>query len=173
MNANTGRKIAFSEAILKKRVAELGKQITEDYRDKELVLVGVIKGAVFFLCDLARTVDLPVKIDLISIGIPKDSTGKPGVQITRDLDHNIAGKHVLIIEDIIRSGLTTAYIIKHIENRGAASINLCTLLLCEEEKLINLPVKYTGFIIGKTRFIGYGLDVDEIGRNLPYIEEIT
>lgn len=173
MNDKTDRKVAYSEAVLKKRVADLGTRIAEDYRGKELVLVGILKGAVVFLCDLAREIDLPVTLDMISIGVPKESVGKAGgIQITRDLDTDITNKHVLIIEDVIRSGLTTGFIINHIECKGAASIQVCTLLLSEEEKLIKLPIKYAGFLIGKTRLIGYGLDVNELGRNLPQIEEI-
>jgi hypoxanthine phosphoribosyltransferase len=168
------RKIAFSEEDLKKRIGELGEQIAKDYAGMELVLIGVLKGSMFFLCDLSRAIDLPIQIDVISIGIYPNSTGRTGaVRITKDLDFDIAGKHVLVIEDIIRSGLTTGYLMQNLEAKGAASIKICTLLLSPEEQLINIPVAYVGFEVNKIRLLGYGLDVDEKGRNLPYIAEIT
>lgn len=168
------KRIAFSEEALKQRIAALGKQITSDYAGKDLLLIGVLKGSLFFLCDLARVIDLPIQIDLISIGIYPNSTGRTGaVRITKDLDFDITDKHVLIVEDIIRSGLTTGYLMQNLEARGAASIKICTLLLSPEEQLISIPVAYVGFEVNKTRLLGYGLDVDEKGRNLPYIAEIT
>jgi len=167
-------KRVYSEEDLRQRVSELGKQITADYDGRELILIGVLKGSLFFLSDLARAINLPLQIDLISIGFYPNSTGRTGaVRLTKDLDSDIAGKHVLIIEDIIRSGLTTGYLLQNLETRGAASIKICTLLLSPEEQLINIPVEYVGFEVSKARFLGYGLDVDEKGRNLPYIAEIT
>lgn len=174
MDLSNTKKVVFSEEALKNRVNVLGHQITDDYSGKEIILVGVLKGAIFFLCDLARAINLPVQIDLISIGAHSNIPGKKGVmQITKDLDYDIAGKHVLIIEDIIRSGLTTGFVIQILQKREPASIKLCTLLLCQEEQLINLPIAYVGFEIPKARLKGYGLDVDENGRNTPYIEEIV
>ncbi len=174
MENNAPRKIVFSEETLKERVCALGKEITNDYAGKELILVGVLKGSVFFLCDLSRAIDLPMQIDFISIGVLPNASGRTGiVQITKDLEYDIAGKHVLVIEDIIRSGLTTGYIMQNFENRGAASLKICTLLHCPEEQLINMPIPYVGFEISKARLLGYGLDVDEKGRNIPYIEQIT
>lgn len=168
------KKIAYSEEDLRQRISELGKQLTADYSGLDLILVGVLKGSLFFLTDLARAIDLPLQIDLISIGVYPNSTGRTGVvRLTKDLDSDIAGKHVLIIEDIIRSGLTTGYLLQSLETRGAASIKICTLLLSPEEQLINIPVAYVGFEVSKVRLLGYGLDVDEKGRNLPFIAEIT
>ena len=170
---NLPQDIVFSKEDLAKRIQALGKQITIDYEGKELILVGVLKGAVFFLCDLAREIDLPLQIDFFSIGVQANSTGGAGiVQVTRELDCDIAGKHVLVIEDIIRSGLTTGYIMQNLQSRGAASLKLCTLLQCPEEQLISMPIAYVGFEISKTRLLGYGLDVDEKGRNIPYIKQI-
>ncbi len=115
--------IVYSEADIKKRVAELGKQITADYAGRDLILVGVLKGSLFFLTDLARAIGLPLQLDMISVGIYPNTTGRTGVvRLTKDLDFDIAGKHVLIIEDIIRSGLTTGYLLQNLETRGAASI---------------------------------------------------
>ena len=167
------RRVAFSEETLRERVRTLGKQITADYAGRDLVLVGVLKGSLFFLSDLARAIDLPLQLDLISIGIYSNATGRTGVvRITKDLDYDIAGKHVLIVEDIIRSGLTTGYLLQNLETRGAASIKICTLLIDPEEQLINIPVTYSGFEITNAWLLGYGLDVDEKGRNLPYIAEV-
>lgn len=167
-------KIAYSEEDLKRRISELGKQITADYEGKDLILVGVLKGSLFFLTDLARAINQPLQIDLISIGIYANSTGRTGVvRLTKDLDSDIAGKHVLLIEDIIRSGLTTGYLLQNLETRGAESIKICTLLLSPDEQLISIPVEYVGFEVSKARLVGYGLDVDEKGRNLPFVAEIT
>jgi hypoxanthine phosphoribosyltransferase len=160
----------FSEEEIKDRVRALGEQIASDYAGRELILVGVLKGAVFFLCDLARAIDLPIQIDFISIGVHPGRTGV--VQIIKDLDYDISGKHILVIEDIIRSGLTTGCIMQNLEGRGAASLKICTLLQCPEEQLIHMPIAYVGFKISRTRLLGYGLDVNEKGRNIPYIEKI-
>lgn len=167
------KRILLSEEDIKKRISELGKQITEDYKDRELVLVGVMKGSMFFLTDLSRAIDLSIVIDFVSFGIYSNSTRKTGVvRINKDLDYDISGKHVLVIEDIIRSGLTTGYLMQNLDTRGAASLNICTMLLSPDEQLIKLPVAYTGFEVGKNRLIGYGLDSEEKFRNLPYIAEI-
>lgn len=167
------KNIVFSEEDLKKRIAALGRQITIDYAGEELLLVGVSKGSLFFLTDLARVIDLPLQLDMISIGIYPNATGRTGVvRLTKDLDCDITGRHVLIIEDIIRSGLTTGYLLQNLETRGAASIKVCTLLLSPAEQLITIPVRYIGFEVTKARLLGYGLDVEERGRNLPFIAEI-
>lgn len=167
------KRIAFSEEDLASRIAELGKEITKDYMGKELILVGVLKGSLYFLSDLSREIDLPIQIDLISIGIYPNSTGRTGaVRITKDLDYDITGKHVLLIEDIIRSGLTTGYLMQNLETRGAASIKVCTLLINPDEQLISIPIEYRGFEVSNIKLIGYGLDINEKGRNLPSIAEV-
>ena len=166
-------RIAFPEDKIHARIAELGKQITEDYAGKDLILIGVLKGSLYFLADLSRAIDLPVQIDFISIGMYPNSTGQTGVvRITKDLDYDIFGKHVLVIEDIMRSGLTTGYLMQNLEARGAASIQICTLLINPDQQLINIPVAYSGFEVSETRLVGYGMDVDEKGRNIPYIAEL-
>jgi len=168
------KNILYSEDDMKRRIEELGRQITEDYAGKDLILVGVLKGSLFFMTDLARAIRLPLQLDLISVGVYPNTTGRTGVvRVTKDLDFDIDGKHVLIIEDIIRSGLTTGYLLQNLETRGAASIGICTLLLSPGEQLISIPVQYVGFEVSRTRLLGYGLDVDEKGRNLPFIVEIN
>lgn len=167
------KRIAINQEELNKRICALGKQITEDYAGKDLILVGVLKGALYFLCDLSRAIDLPLQIDLISVGV-LNSTGQTGVvRILKDLDYDIAGKHVLVIEDIIRSELTLGYLLQNLKTRGASDIKICTLLYSPAEQLLNIPIEYVGFEISKEeRLIGYGLDVNEKGRNLPYIAKI-
>ena len=125
------------------------------------------------MADLSREIGLPLVIDMISVGIFPNSTSRTGaVRLTKDLDNDIAGKHVLIVEDIIRSGLTTGYLLQNLETRGAADIGICTLLYSPEELLIGIPISYSGFEVSKERLLGYGMDVDERGRNLPFIAEI-
>lgn len=167
-------KIIISSDELRERVLALGKQISEDYAGKELILVGVLKGAIYFLTDLSQAIDLPLQIDLISIGVFSNSTGKSGVvRIVKDLDYDISGKHVIVVEDVVRSGLTSGYLLQNLETRGAASIKLCALLYSPEEFLLNFPIAYYGFEITKaTWLVGYGLDIEEKGRNLPFIAKM-
>ena len=165
--------IVYSEDKIKTRVLELGKQITEDYKDKELVVIGVIRGSLYFLSDLTRAIDLPVKIDMVGFSNIPDTTSKTGiVRIIKDVDIDITNKHVLVVEDVIRTGLTTAYIIQNLEMKKPADITLCTMLLNPDRLLMTIPVKYYGFEINDLWLAGYGLDHDEIGRNLPYIAQI-
>jgi hypoxanthine phosphoribosyltransferase len=165
--------VIYSEETIKARVTELGKQITKDYEGKELIVIGVIKGSLFFLSDLTRAIDLPVKVDLIGFSNIPDTTSKTGiVRITKDIDIDITDKHVLVVEDVIRTGLTTAYIIQNLEMKKPKEITLCSMLLNPDRLLMTIPVKYYGFEINDQWLAGYGLDHDEIGRNLPYIAQI-
>ncbi|HWR31367.1 MAG TPA: hypoxanthine phosphoribosyltransferase [Negativicutes bacterium] len=168
------KRVIVSEEKLKQRILELGKRISEDYAGKELVLVGVLKGSIYFLTDLSIAIDLPLQIDLMSIGVFSNSTGKTGVvRITKDMDYDITGRHVIVVQDIIRSGLTSGYLLQNFETRGAASIKLCSLLYSPEEFILNFPITYYGFEVSKASWlVGYGLDIEEKGRNLPYIAEI-
>lgn len=168
------KKIVFTEGQISARVRQLGEQITEDYKDKELVIIGVVKGSLYFLSDLTRCVDLPIKVDLIGFGNIPDTTSQTGVvRITKDIDIDIKDKHVIIVEDVIRTGLTTAYLSNSLEKKGPKSITLCTMLLNPNRLLMTIPVKYAGFEIDDSWLIGYGLDRHEIGRNLPYIAELN
>ena len=167
------RKVYDEEAIAK-RVKELGAQITEDFKGEELIVVGVIKGSVYFFSDLTRAIDLPIKIDMIGFGNIPDTTSKTGVvKITKDIDVDISGKHVLVVEDVIRTGLTTAYLIQNLESKQPADITLATMLLNPDRLLMTIPVKYYGFEISDSWLLGYGLDAKEVGRNLPYIAELA
>ena len=165
--------IVYDEETIKARVKELGAQITKDYQDKDLVVVGVMRGAVYFLTDLTRYIDLPIKIDMIGFSDIPDTTSKTGiVRISKDVDIDITDKHVLVVEDIIRTGLTTAYIIQNLEMKKPADITLCTMLLNPNRLLMTIPVKYYGFEIEDQWLAGYGLDHEETGRNLPFIAQI-
>ncbi|MBO4747617.1 MAG: hypoxanthine phosphoribosyltransferase [Clostridiales bacterium] len=167
------KKILFDNTQILARVDELGKQINKDYAGKELVILGVLKGSLFFFTDLARAIDIPLQLDMIAIGNIPDMTKSTGiVRITKDVDVNITGKHVIVIEDIIRTGLTTAYLLQTLEARKPASIEVCTLLYNPERQLIDLPVKYYGFEVDRSWLIGYGMDSGEYGRNLPFIAEL-
>lgn len=166
-------RIQFSSERINKRVHDLGQAISHDYAGKELILISVLKGSLYFFADLTRAIDLPVQLDFISIGTYPTSTNQKGiVRITKDLDLEITGKHVILVEDIIRTGLTTGYLVQTLQTRMPASINVCTLLYNPSEQLINVSVAYSGFEITKMRLVGYGMDIQEQGRNLPYIAEI-
>ena len=168
------KKVVFTREEIEARVKELGEQITRDYQGKELVVVGVVKGSLYFLSDLTRYIDLPVKVDLIGFGNIPDTTSRTGVvKITKDIDIDIKDKYVLIVEDVIRTGLTTAYIKSELEKKGPKEIALSTMLLNPNRLLMTIPVKYAGFEIDDSWLIGYGLDRHEIGRNLPYIAELN
>ncbi len=169
----TGR-VVFSAKEIARRVRELGAQISRDFAGQDLILVSVLKGSMYFFADLSRAIDLPIALDFITIGTYPHATSRQGiVRITRDLDLEITGKPVLVVEDIIRTGLTTAYLVQTLEARQPARIQVCTLLLCPDQQMINVPIAYCGFEISSTRLIGYGMDIQERGRNLPYIAEIA
>ncbi|MBN1892129.1 MAG: hypoxanthine phosphoribosyltransferase [Clostridiales bacterium] len=167
------RQVIYSQEALKQKAAELGHRISEDYRGKELVLVAVLKGSMYFFADLTREIDIPIGVDMISIGNIPDTTSQTGiVRITKDLDLDITGKHVLVIEDIIRTGLTTAYLIQSLEARKPIDVKVCTLLFNPDRMLINVPVAYYGFEVSRSWLVGYGMDINEKWRNLPYIGEL-
>ena len=155
---------------LRAKVAELGGQISADYEGKDLVLVGVLKGAVFFLADLARSLTIPCSIDFMAVtsyGSATDSSGV--VRILKDLDHPIEGRHVLIVEDIIDSGLTLTYLLKNLRNRKPASIEICALLTKPERRRITIDCRYVGFEIPNVFVVGYGLDFAERFRTLDHV----
>jgi hypoxanthine phosphoribosyltransferase len=155
---------------LQERIHELGEEITADYAGRELLLVGVLKGAVFFMADLMRSIDVPCEIDFMAISSYGASTDSSGVvRILKDLDINIEGRHVLVIEDIIDSGLTLSYLVRNLESRDPASLAVCALLTKPDRREIEVDVKYTGFEIPNKFVIGYGLDFAERYRNLPYV----
>jgi hypoxanthine phosphoribosyltransferase len=162
--------VLVEEGALRARVAELGQEISRFYAGRDLLLVGVLKGAVFFMADLMRHITVPCEIDFMAIssyGAGTDSSGV--VRILKDLDINIEGRHVLVIEDIIDSGLTLSYLMRNLESRAPASLAVCALLTKPERREIDVDVRYIGFEIPNRFVIGYGLDFAERYRNLPYV----
>jgi hypoxanthine phosphoribosyltransferase len=163
--------VLFSEEQIAERVQALGRQIADDYRDKgNLLLIGVLRGVAVFFGDMMRAIDLPLEIDFMSISSYGSSTRSSGVvRILKDLDENITGRHVLILEDIIDTGLTLSYLVRLLQERRPASLEICTLLDKPSRRLIEVPVKYTGFSIPDQFVVGYGLDYDQKFRNLPFV----
>jgi hypoxanthine phosphoribosyltransferase len=163
-------KTLIDERTLRNRVAELGGEISVDYAGKDLLLVGVLKGAVFFMADLMRHLTIPCEVDFMAISSYGDSTDSSGVvRILKDLDINIEGRDVLVVEDIIDSGLTLSYLMRTLEARQPNSLQICALLTKPARREIDVPVRYTGFEIPNEFVIGYGLDYGERYRNLPYV----
>lgn len=162
--------ILITREQLAARVAELGAQITEDYRGRELVIIGILKGAVVFLSDLIREIDLPISIDFMAISSYGSATKSSGVvRIMKDLDRDIVERHVLVVEDIIDTGLTMSFLKNNLLSRGAASIRVCALLDKPERRLVRLSSDYTGFLVPDAFVVGYGLDYDQRYRNLPEV----
>ena len=162
--------ILISADELQGRIRELGREITEDYAGRDLLLVGVLKGAVFFMADLMRHLKVPCEIDFMAISSYGASTDSSGVvRILKDLDINIEGRHVLVVEDIIDSGLTLSYLVRNLESREPESLEVCALLTKTARREIDVEVRYVGFEIPNKFVIGYGLDFAERYRNLPYV----
>lgn len=162
--------ILIDEEPLQVRIDELGREISADYEGRDLLLVGVLKGAIFFLADLMRRLTVPCEIDFMAISSYGDGTDSSGVvRILKDLDASIAGRDVLVVEDIIDSGLTLSYLMRSLTAREPASLEVCALLTKPERREIEIPVRYVGFDIPNKFVIGYGLDYAERYRNLPYI----
>ena len=155
---------------LQRRVSELGEEITRDYAGKDLLMICVLKGAVFFLSDLMRRVDLACEVDFMAVASYGDATESSGVvRILKDLDAPIEGRDVLIVEDIVDSGLTLEYLLRNLEQRGPTSLEVCALLTKPARRKTQIQAKYVGFEIPNRFVIGYGLDHAERHRNLPYV----
>ncbi len=162
--------VLITEEAIRNRVGELGGQIVADYEGKELILVGVLKGALMFIVDLARAIDLPLEIDFMAISSYGKSTASSGVvRIVKDLDTNIEGRHVLIVEDIVDTGLTLKYIREVLETRNPASLRICALLDKKKQRKADVRLDYLGFEIADQFVVGYGLDFAELYRNLAFI----
>ncbi|NLL62201.1 MAG: hypoxanthine phosphoribosyltransferase [Candidatus Atribacteria bacterium] len=162
--------ILIPENQIKKRVEQLGNQISHDYKGKEIFCIGVLKGAAIFLADLARYIKVPLTIDFMAIssyGVSSESSGV--VRILKDLDENIEDKAVLIVEDIVDTGLTLDYLLRMLQSRKPASLRTCALLNKIERRKLEVPVDYCGFEIPDKFVVGYGLDFNGLYRNIPYI----
>ena len=168
---NTNLEVLFTEEQIRGRIAELGKQITTEYAGKELVLVGVLKGCCLFMADLMREVDLNLTIDFMAVSSYKDGTKSTGdVEILKDLSNPIRDKHVIVVEDIVDTGLTLSRLLEILESRGAASIKLASFLDKPDPRIKKgLKIDYTGFTVPNKFVVGYGLDAAGRYRNLPFI----
>lgn len=164
------KEVLFTEKQLREKEKELGKKISEDYRGKDLILVGILKGSVPFMADLLKEIDIPCTMDFMAVSSYGSSTKTSGVvRILKDLDFEIEGKDVLIVEDIIDSGVTLSYLIDCLKGRKPSSIQIACLLNKPDRRKKVLDVKYIGFRVPDYFLVGYGLDYSEKYRNLPYI----
>ena len=174
MNDKSIGKIFASEDQLKDRIIEIGTLISKDYHDKHPVLISVLKGALYFLADLTRQITIPINLDFLAIGVYSGITNHTGiVRITKDLDMSITDRHVILVEDIIGTGLTLSYIYQHLESLKPASLKICALIDIPSKRLVSLPISYKGFDAPDDFLIGYGLDHNEEYRHLPYIAHFT
>ncbi len=158
-------RVLLSAAEVQGRVNELGVQISEDYADRSIIMVGVLKGITFFLADLARAITRPLAIDYLQLS----HSGGDGVRISKDLDLDIRGQHVLLVEDIVNTGVSMDFVLRSLREREPASLEVCTLLDKSERRLVSVPVRYVGFQIPNEFVVGFGLDYRELYRNLPFI----
>lgn len=165
-----GVRILIDREALAARVTELGAAITRDYRDRELVVVGVLKGSFVFVADLVRAIDLPVTVDFLAVASYGANTTSSGVvKLTSDLSQAIEGKHLLLVEDIVDTGLTIRYLLDNLATRRPASLAVCTLLEKPARLQVQVPIDYKGFSIDDEFVVGYGLDHGQKYRNLPFI----
>jgi hypoxanthine phosphoribosyltransferase len=167
-NSNLDR-VIISEKEIAARIDELAVQLNQDFKDREVILVSILKSSLYFMTDLSRKLDFPLKLDFLELNHYADENNSGVIRVTRDLEFSIAGRDILIIENIIRTGLTHSYLLKNLGARNPKSISICTLLHISDNKLLDLPVHYTGFEIEDNFVVGYGLDYQEKYRNLPYI----
>lgn len=162
--------VLLDEATVDARIKEIGEEISRQYAGREVHLVCVLKGGVFFMCELAKRITVPVTMDFMSVSSYGNSTSSSGVvRIVKDLDHSIEGKHVIVVEDIVDSGNTLSYLLTIMKERGPASLALCTLLDKPSRREVDVAVDYTGFEIPDHFVVGYGLDYQQKYRNLPYV----
>ncbi|HXN48489.1 MAG TPA: hypoxanthine phosphoribosyltransferase [Bryobacteraceae bacterium] len=163
-------RVLFTEEQVEQRIAEVGAEISNKYRGGELKLIGVLKGSVFFLTALAKRIDVPVKIDFLSISSFSSKTGAPGlVRIAKDLDESIEGEDVLLVEDIVDTGFTARYLLQSLAARGPNSLSVCTLLDRTSRRIVQIPVSFRCFEIPDRFVVGCGLDYRQLYRNMGYI----
>lgn len=167
-------KIILSKDAISSRVKKIANQISIDYKDKDLVLVGILKGAIFFIADLIREISIPITIDFISIFAYGSDTDTAGiVKLTKDLEEDIKGRHVILVEDFVDTGITLSYLIEIFKLRQPESIKICTLISKEGRREKNINLDYTGFILGQEFLVGYGMDYNEEFRHLSYIATLN
>ncbi len=164
--------IYLDAAAIDRRVLELGAQITHDYQGQDLLLISILKGAIFFMADLARAIDLPVEIDFLAISSymhEHGETGKKAIRFLKDLDRPVKDKNVLVVEDMIDSGLTLHYIMRSLGLRRPRSLEVCTLFDRPYQRLVDIDVRYVGFEVPDDFFVGYGFDYRQLFRNIPHV----
>ena len=167
---NDIKSVLISEQRIKEKVKELGEQITKDYAGKKLLVISVLKGAAVFMADIIREIKMPVRIDFMCVSsYGTGTTSKGSVKIIKDLDIDVKGYDILIVEDILDSGITLSNLIKVLESRNPNSVNICTLLSKPSRRKVEVPVRYEGFEVPDEFVVGYGLDYAEYYRNLPFI----
>lgn len=167
-------KVIYTQDVIEQKIAKMGKIISRDYAGKELVLIGVLRGSIYFLVDLTRNMHIPFAVDFISISHYSEPSEAAGVvRITKDLDLSISGKHVLIVEDIVDTGLSLGYLLRNLKTRNPADLKICTLLNVEARRIVEVPVEYKGFDLPNIFVVGYGLDYKEKYRNLQFIAEFN
>ena len=167
-------RVLISEDELQRRIVELAAEVSRDYEGKDVLLLGILKGAVFFVSDLMRQLEIPAEVDFMAIASYGSSTKSSGVvRILKDLDRPIDGRHVLIVEDIVDSGLTLRYLLGNLRGRNPLSLEVCALLSKRDARVVEVPVRYVGFEIPNEFVIGYGLDYQERYRSLPYVAILT
>jgi hypoxanthine phosphoribosyltransferase len=167
---NDIKSILISEEELAKRIKEMGEQLTQDYKGKDLMVVGILKGCMLYLSDLVRNIDLPLTMDFMVVSSYGSATKSSGVvRIIKDLEREIEGKDVLIVEDIVDTGLTLSYLIENLKTRNPNSVKVCSLLDKPDRRKVHVDIEYVGFQIPDEFVVGYGLDYDEVYRNLPFV----
>jgi hypoxanthine phosphoribosyltransferase len=167
-------RVVVSEDALQRRITELAAEVSRDYEGKDVLLLGILKGAVFFVSDLMRQLEIPAEVDFMAIASYGSSTKSSGVvRILKDLDRPIEGRHVLIVEDIVDSGLTLRYLLGNLRGRNPLSLEVCALLSKRDARVVEVPVRYVGFEIANEFVIGYGLDYQERYRSLRYVAVLT
>lgn len=172
-DSSIGR-VLVSEEELTRRVRELGAEISRDYAGRDLVLIGVLKGAVFFVSDLMRQMELPAEVDFMAVSSYGSATKSSGVvRILKDLESAIQGRHVLIVEDIVDSGLTLSYLYRGLRSRNPRTLEVCALLVKPDARVVDVPVRYVGFEIPNEFVVGYGLDYQQRYRGLPYVATLA
>jgi hypoxanthine phosphoribosyltransferase len=164
-------KIVYTEEQIGQRVTEIAESINQDYQDQELVVICILKGSFYFVADLTRHLTMPIIVDFLSIGVSHDEASKSTLRFGKDLDVNIAGRPVLLVEDIIGTGFTLGFICQHLEESQPASLKICTLLDNPADRLLTINIDYKCFTMPNMFLVGYGLDYKQHYRNLPYIAE--
>lgn len=166
-------RVLFSEADIRGRTAELGAQISRDYAGRNPLVIGVLRGVVFFMSDLLRAITVPVRVDFMAISrYSPGERAKGPVRLIKDLDLTVEGQHVLFVEDVIDTGLTLSYLLRLLRARGPASLEVCTLFNKPQHRLADIPLRYKGFDLPDRFVVGYGLDYKEAYRHLPYVAEL-